>query len=153
VVYKDEHVNLNDGNAIAFYISDTRLKGDNMLTQSQILQWMNFSDNNILPSVCNWVLPLAGISSIKSSEDSIKEAKNNLLEIMDTLNRILLNKNFLVEESITLADITVFVTLLPAYGHVLNLEIRKRYHNVDKWFENILQQLNVKSVIIDFKYY
>ena len=151
VVYKDKDIKLSDSNAIAFYLANAQLKGSDTLTQSQILQWMSISDNHILPSVCGWVLP--SIGSTKISKDSIKESKHNLLQIMDVLNNTLLSKTFLVGERITLADLTVFAGLLPAYEHVFDPQLKEKYQNVNRWFETVLQQSNVKSIITNFNYY
>ncbi|XP_058790099.1 alanine--tRNA ligase, cytoplasmic [Phymastichus coffea] len=153
IVYEDKEVNLRDGTAIAYFVSNTQFKGRDVLEQSQVLQWISIADNDILPSVCGWVLPSLKVSSVKSSTDSINEAKNNLQRIMNALNKILMNKTYLVEEKITLADIAVFSTLMPAYENVFDLEIRKKYDNVTKWFETILQQPYVKFVVDNFKYY
>ncbi|XP_031785196.1 alanine--tRNA ligase, cytoplasmic [Nasonia vitripennis] len=150
IVYKDDTITLNDGNAIAFYLADDQLKGTDLFAQSEVLQWMSFSDNHILPSVCSWVLPTIG--AVKSSKDSTKEARNNVLQILEALNKTLLKKTYLVGERITLADIAVFITLSPAYQHTLDLETRKKYQNTNRWFETILQQSNVKTVFEDFKY-
>lgn len=153
IVYEDKDVHLNDGTAIAYFLSNPQLKGSNIFEQSQVLQYTSIADNHILPSVCGWVLPSLKSASVKNSKDSINEAKNNLQHIMDAMNKTLLDKTYLVGERISLADIGVFSALMPAYENVFDSEMRKKYSNVSKWFETILHQPNVKSVVGDFKYY
>lgn len=151
VVYEDGSTSLSDGNAIAFYLANSQLKGSSLLTQSQVLQWLSIADNSLLPSVCGWVLPAT--SAANKPKESMNEARNSLLKEVDALNKALANGTFLVGDKVTLADIAVFAALLPAYEHVLDSETRTKYQNVDRWFETILKESHVTSVIGNFKYF
>lgn len=154
IVYTDGTTSFYDGNAIAFYLANDQFRGNDLLTQSKVLEWISISDNYILPSACNWVFSSKGNASKKNLiKDSIKESKDNLLQIMKVLNDTLSNRKYLTQEKLSLADIAVFVALMPAYEQVFTSEIRKNHLYVDKWFENILQESNVRSVISNFKYF
>lgn len=151
VVYIDGATTLSGGNAIAFYLANSQFRGNDLFTQSKILEWISISDNHILPSVGSWVISSEGKNK-NLNKDSVKESKDSLLQIMKVLNDSLSSKKYLTQDKLSLGDIAVFVALLPAYESVFNAEIRKEYLYVDKWFENILQEPNVKSVISNFKY-
>lgn len=152
IYFKDDKTELNDGNAIAFYLSQDSFKGNDVLEKSQILQWINFSDNHVLPSVQNCVVSCQKNQSFKISKDSTIIAKESLLQIMKYLNKFFLNNKFLIKQKITLADISLFIALLPAYQYVLEAKTRENYKNVNNWFESILQNSYVKSVIANFNY-
>jgi len=48
---------------------------------------------------------------------------------------------------VSLADISVFSSLLPLYKLILGPAVRKPYGNVNRWFETVLNQPNVKAVV------
>lgn len=149
-------VKLRDSNAIAYYLSNDRLKGDNnILLESEIIQWLNYADNHVYPSVISWILPIINDKSISSTiigkENSCKLAKEDCLKTLNILNNLFINKTYLVGENITLADITLFTTLIPLYEYVLDKDTRKRYRNLNRWFMTILNQPEVKNVIKEFQ--
>lgn len=53
--------NLFESNAIAYYVSNDQLRGKNVLEQSQVIQWLSFADNEVVPAVSSWVFPVVGI--------------------------------------------------------------------------------------------
>ncbi|XP_015591734.1 alanine--tRNA ligase, cytoplasmic [Cephus cinctus] len=145
-----KNVELRDSNAIAFYLANDKLKGKDVFTQSQIIQWISYADNHILPSVFGWVLPSLELGTSKNT-GSVKVAKEDLLQSLKHLNNILLTKTFFVGERITLADISMFTALLPLYEHIFDPETRKKFENVNRWFYTILNQPEVKAIVKDFK--
>jgi elongation factor 1-gamma len=57
-----------------------------------------------------------------------------------------------VGERITLADIVVFCSLLQLYQYVLDPAFRQPFGNVNRWFNTILNQQQVKAVVTNFKF-
>merc|ERR1711931_6905 len=51
----------------------------------------------------------------------------------------------------TLADISVCMTLLLTYQHVLEPAFRESFRNTNRWFNTMINQPEVKSVIGEFK--
>lgn len=143
---------MSDINAIAYFFSNDQLKGDDIYTQCQVLQWMFTSQDQIYHNVHGWVL-----STLKSNQscpkDSVKAHKNSVIQVLDSLNKILSSRTFLVGERITLADISVFSALLGAYKHVLDPTICKTYQNTTRWFQTIRNQKDVKEIVGDFTCY
>ncbi|XP_395392.3 alanine--tRNA ligase, cytoplasmic isoform X1 [Apis mellifera] len=142
---------LFDSNAIAFYLSTDQFKcSNNPFTFSEVLQWLSYADNHILPAVLGWVVPYLSKNIPNNIKTNIKTSKEDILSSLQKLNNILLTKTYLVGERISLADISVFTTLMPLYEYVLDSEYRKQYTNLNRWFFTILNQSQVISVIKKF---
>lgn len=144
---------LYDSNAIAFFLSNAQLRReDDLLASSQVLQWMSYARNHILPAVTAWVLPSLGVSTSKDTKANAKLSKEDVLCDLKRLNSILNTKTYLVGERITLADISIFTALLPLYEHVFDSHCRKQYKNLSRWFSTILNQPQVRSVVNNFAF-
>lgn len=135
---------LFDSSAIAFYLSNAQLRGENELAQAQVLQWVGYADNDVLPAVFAWVLPATGLSNQKQTLES---AKNDVKDSLKLVNDYLLTRTYLVGEKITLADIALAVSLLPLYQNVLEPSVRQPYGNVNRWFETLVNQKEFSSVL------
>ncbi|XP_047107863.1 alanine--tRNA ligase, cytoplasmic [Schistocerca piceifrons] len=145
-----KNVYLSDANAIAIYLANSQLKGDNsLLSQAEVLQWMSFADNHISPAALSWVYSCLGASSLGCN---VAQAKKETEKILEYLNKIFLKKTFLVGERLTLADISVFCAILSLYRHVLEPANQKKFVNVTRWFKTILHQPVVTDVIGPFEF-
>lgn len=144
---KDGNV-LTESNAIAYYVANAQLRGNTDLEKSLILQWTNFADSEILPASCAWVFPLLGIMPF--NKNNVERAKDDIKLALTVLNQRLLENTYLVGERITLADITVFTTLLNVYQYVLEPSVRAPFGCVTRWFTTLLNQPQVKAVITNY---
>lgn len=70
---------------------------------------------------------------------------------MTYLNSHLLTRTYLVGERVTLADISVAMTLLHLYQYVLEPNLRKPYANVNRWFQTIINQPQSIAVLGSFE--
>jgi len=148
--YEDENGScITESNAIAYYVGNDQLRGTTALFKAQIMQWISFADSEILPPSCTWVFPTLGIMPYNNK--TTDKAKEDLKKALDVLNQHLLTCTYLVGERITLADISVCMTLLLAYQHVLEPAFREPYRNTNRWFNTIINQPEVKEVIGEFK--
>jgi len=143
----DDGVCLSESNAIAYYVANAQLRGENALSQSQVLMYVNFADNDILPAACNWVFPTLGI--MQFNKGNTERAKADLKKAMEYLNGVLMTKTFLVGERVTLADISVACNLLLLYKNVLDPAFRAPYTNVNRWFQTVVNQPQAKAVLGD----
>jgi len=142
----DDGLCLFESNAIAYFVANEQLRGgSDPLAQSQILQWLNFADSDILPAACTWVFPCLGIMQFNKS--ATERAKEDVKKAMTALNDHLLNHTYLVGERVTLADIVVACTMLSLYQNVLDPGFRKAFGNVNRWFTTIINQPQVKKVV------
>jgi len=142
----DDGLCLFESNAIAYFVANEQLRGgSDPLAQSQILQWLNFADSDILPAACTWVFPCLGIMQFNKS--ATERAKEDVKKAMTALNNHLLHHTYLVGERVTLADIVVACTMLSLYQNVLDPGFRKAFGNVNRWFTTIINQPQVKKVV------
>ncbi|XP_014472783.1 PREDICTED: alanine--tRNA ligase, cytoplasmic [Dinoponera quadriceps] len=146
-------ITLRNGNAIAFFLSNPQLRrDDDLLASSQVLGWLSYAQNHILPAVTAWVLPTLGVSVSKDMKANSKLSKEDLLRDLKRLDGMLHMRTYLVGERITLADVSIFTALLPLYEHVLDPHHRKSYTNLNRWFSTILNQPQVTAVVGNFAF-
>jgi len=140
---------LTESNAIAYYVADETLRGKNVIDQSLVRQYIEFAENEILPSACTWVFPTLGYKSYNKQDT--ERAQNHIKKCMVLLNKFLESRTFLVGERITLADIALCCNMMMLYAQVLDDKFREPYGNVNRWFMTCVNQPNFKKVIGDFK--
>merc|ERR1739847_188940 len=142
----DDGLCLFESNTIAYYVANDQLRGGkDPVAQSQVLQWLNFADSDILPASCTWVYPCLGI--MQFNKTSTERAKEDIKKAMTALNEHLLHHTYLVGERVTLADVFVACTMISLYQNVLDPGFRKPFGNVNRWFTTIINQPQVKKVI------
>ncbi len=78
---------------------------------------------------------------------SYDKAKTDLSTALATLNTHLEGKKFLVNDSVTLADIAVASALVYPFKLVCDEDYRKSFPNVMKWFDACVSQEEFKAVI------
>lgn len=139
---------LAESNAIAYYVSNEQLRGKTDLEKAEVLSFLSLADNELLPAVHGWVFAFMGI--IQFQKNNVERAKQDLKATMAALNSRLVNQTFLVGERLTLADIVVFATLLSAYEKVLDPSFRAPFGSVNRWFNTVLNQPQVKAVVKGF---
>lgn len=153
IILKAADATLFDINAIAFFLSNSQLRReDDLFASSQVLQWTNYAQNHILPAVSGWVIPSLDTSVSKDMKTNAKVSKEDVLSALRTLDNTLHTRTYLIGERITLADIFVFIALLPLYEYVLDPHYRKQYTNLNRWFSTILNQPQVKCVVKNFTF-
>jgi elongation factor 1-gamma len=140
---------LTESNAIAYYVANEQLRGKTDAERAEVIQWLGFADSEILPASCAWVFPLLGIMPF--NKQTVEHAKEDVAKTLTALNKYLISKTYLVGERITLADISVAMTLLNLYQYVLEPTTRQAYVNVNRWFQTIVNQPQAIAVIGNFK--
>ncbi|GAB0099143.1 Elongation factor 1-gamma [Sergentomyia squamirostris] len=141
---------LTESNAIAFYLANDALRGKTILHQSEVWQWVNFADSELLPASCAWIFPLIGIMPFQ--KEAVQRGKDDVISSLNMLNNKLTQVTFLVGDRITLADICVFCTLIQAFEKVLDVNLKKRFPSVTRWYNTILNQPQVKAVVPKFEF-
>lgn len=141
----DGEVLLTESNAIAYYVSSPALRGVDATSAAGVWQWCCWADGEVLPAAAAWVFPVLGI--MPGNKAAVDRARTDLLQALALLDRHLLTRTFLVGERLTLADIVLFCTLLHSYQHVLDPKVRSQVTNVTRWFNTLLHQPEVSSVI------
>ncbi|XP_040266086.1 elongation factor 1-gamma [Bufo bufo] len=140
---------LFESSAIAHYVGNEELRGSSRLDQAQVLQWVSFADNHIVPPASAWVFPTLGI--MQFNKQATEQAKEEVKLILATLDAHLKTRTFLVGERITLADIAVTCSLLWLYKQVLDPSFRQPFGNVTRWFVTCVNQPQFRAVLGEVK--
>jgi len=136
---------LFESDAIAWYVANAQLRGGaEPHAQAAVAQWMAFAQNEVLPAACTWVFPTMGIMAF--NKNATERAKEDVKKAMDTLNKVLLTKTYLVGERITLADVCVTYAMKMLFENVLDAGFRKPYGNCVRWYTTIMNQPAVVGV-------
>ncbi|CAJ0961614.1 unnamed protein product [Ranitomeya imitator] len=119
------------------------------IDQAQVLQWVSFADNHIVPPASAWVFPTLGI--MQFNKQATEQAKEEVKLILATLDAHLRTRTFLVGERITLADVAVTCSLLWLYKQVLDPSFRQPFGNVTRWFITCVNQPQFHAVLGEVK--
>ena len=133
--------NISETNAILFYLAQKYKKdllGKNIFENAKINQWIEFATCEINNCQKSLIYPIFGwkeFSKEKADKENIK-----LKGYLNILEKELTNKDYLIGNRLTLADIILFryfrffMMLYFPEGMRKNL-----LPNVTKWFENIMK--------------
>merc|ERR1711872_563041 len=122
----------------------------NTALQASVLQYVMYCENDLRHHVAGWVNPTQSWVD-GCNPGTVATSKTVLMSHLEALDSVLLKKTFLVGERLSLADLVACVTLLPAFSHVLDNTARNKLRHVTRWFNTIINQALVKSVIGDIK--
>jgi elongation factor 1-gamma len=141
---------LYESNAIAFYLaaaSDRKeeLLGGDAMEAALIQQFIGVADNEVVRTLSPWVYPLLGYAAFDAA--AVKAAAAECHKILSVLDKILMPRTFLVAHRITLADIVLACSLLPAFQVVLDAKERAKYVNLTRWFCTLLAQPEFTAVL------
>uniref|UniRef100_A0A8C7DH58 Eukaryotic translation elongation factor 1 gamma n=1 Tax=Oncorhynchus kisutch TaxID=8019 RepID=A0A8C7DH58_ONCKI len=130
------------------YLSNEALHGSSPQAQSQVLPWVSFADAEIIPPGSAWVFPTLGIMQFnKQATEQAKEVK----KVLFVLNHHLNTRTFLVEERVSLADISVACSMIWLFKQVLEPSFRQPFPNVTRWFQTCVNQTQFKTVLGEVK--
>jgi len=105
---------------------------DNQSRIHSIEMWIDFVNFKIRPFYDHLIAPIFTGSS--SNEEVSKIALDDLNMILSELNQYLALRSFLVEHSVTLADIYLAVNLYPYFTLLFNEQKRNTYANVTRLY-------------------
>merc|ERR1711893_43097 len=143
--FESGDVALCDDTAIAHFVGNAQTRGGER--SADVLCWAGFAENTLLPSVAQWVWP--ALSIVQPNKAHMNDAKANLKAAFGFINDVLSKQTFLVGERITYADISCCLTLKSAFENVLTAEFRSGFPHVTRWFNTVMNQPGVKSVVGD----
>ena len=126
------------------------MRGTSVETVSQVLQWLNYGATEVESAVASWVYP--ALSLVESAPHNVSKAKDDLRHIFHFLNEFLKTRTFLVGERLSLADVSLAADLLLAYQHVVDEAFRHPYANLNRWFNTVIHQTHVQSVLGEVKF-
>ncbi|ORX69679.1 elongation factor 1-gamma [Linderina pennispora] len=141
---------LADSSAIAYYIAskagaDSPLLGQTAEETAEILQYILSAEADFLPASLSTVGPLIGFLPFIKPAHQVAEEQT--LSYLDGLNRVLLDRTFLVGERITVADIVLACDLILPFRAYLTDADRRQFRNVTRYFKTIISQPAFKAVV------
>ena len=89
------------------------------------------------------LMPILAFIYVKAHNQAVTGLKKSL----GVLDKILLNKTYLVGERVTLADIAVATSLYLPFKLVLDAEFRKKHQNLSRWYITLINQPAFKKVL------
>jgi len=148
---KDGKVKLSESDAIAYFVSDEVLRGGKgEAEKAQVLQWILFAQTELLPALCGWLFP--SLSIMPFNKDQVNRARAETERCLSALDEYLGLRTYLVGEAVTLADISVFATLVDLYKNLLDKETKQSFVNVNRWFDTVLNQTKVQEALKKYSY-
>jgi len=113
-------------------LGKNRLYGNTPYEAALVDQWIDFTANEIELPASAWLYPILGF--IPNNAEATQKAKGDIRKNLTVLNEVLENRTFLVNERVSLADISLSMGLLRLYEMVLDPGFRKQFINVNRWF-------------------
>ena len=130
---------LSESLAISYYLAETykpALLGANSWEKSQVSQWVQYAANEIARFNKALIYPLFGFATYNKEEAD--QASKDIKEYLKVLNKHLEGKQFVVGNSITLADVELFNAVRGYFVFVIVEEQRKNlYPNIVSWFNQL----------------
>lgn len=139
-----------ESHSIARYIArmrrDIGLTGNgSIVEEAAVDSWCDFCANNLELPACVWWYPVAGYMEFQQA--AYEKAKGDFAKALTVLNAHLEGKTYLVNDKVTLADITIASALVYPLKLVCDEEFRKPFGNVIRWFNDCVSQDEFKAVI------
>lgn len=136
---------LNDTMAIASFVGGSDLRGADEFTRAAITQYMNMAETQLFPAACQVLYPCWGL--MPNNKNVVNKGHANIASFMTVLNQHLLDRTYLVGESVTLADLTLAVYMRDLYAMMFDEAKRNEYVNVTRWFTTIMNQDEVLRIL------
>ncbi|VDP75971.1 unnamed protein product [Echinostoma caproni] len=131
-----------DGTCL-FDVNAIQLRGGSK--EHLVTQWVNFTDNGIMPSVATWVYPCLGVTQY--NKQNTEKAKTHIRTVLSFMDNYLRNATYLVGERLSQADITVFTAIYLLFTYVCDDNCRKQYPHVVRWYTTVANQPHVMEVV------
>lgn len=140
---------LTESNAICRYLCrlkpEKKLYGKDFLCAGQIDDILDFCATEFEDPSIKWAKTLAGVEPYV--KDVIDNAKADVKEKMLFLEEKLKDKEYLVDNSLSMADICMFCMLVKPYTLCFYPEYRVSFTHVTEWFSRINNIPEVESVV------
>merc|ERR1712029_66440 len=118
------------------------LAGSQDSIDPEILQWL-FHSRDLYSMVCTLVL---GKTSRKDLTKEAVTSEKLVRQTLKNLNQLLLFKTYLVGEQVTVADITMCLTILPVF-HMDKESFKASYVNLNRWIKTLINQPKFKFIL------
>jgi elongation factor 1-gamma len=140
---------ISGADACAKYVArmsaTTQLMGKGFFESVLVDQWMEFAASVVEPARDTWVLPVQG--AVVFDGKAYAAAKKDMGKALGVLNNHLANETYLVGNCVTLADISLCVTMVDLFTTVFAPKYIKNFGTALRWFTTVVNQPLVKEVV------
>ncbi|SMN20633.1 similar to Saccharomyces cerevisiae YGR201C Putative protein of unknown function [Maudiozyma saulgeensis] len=158
VIRTDSGKRLTEAMAINYYL--LKLSGneeecktllgpqDDPWTQAEIIRWQSFANGDFLNEMNNYAKPLVGLQAFDAK--AIVEAKKRVDTMVPIFEDHLSKHRYLVNENITLADLTAATSFSFGFTFVLDKEWRQEHPSIVNWFNEVINGDILRDFYQDF---
>merc|ERR1712130_297817 len=108
-------------------------------TQALVLSYLLYARGDLRQAIDGWVTPTqTAVDGVHPG--MVAGARKDARHRLDVLDQVLTSRTFLVGERLSLADLAMATTLLPAFRNVLDEEWRSQHRNLVRWWNTVLHQ-------------
>ncbi|ATY61574.1 glutathione-S-transferase GST [Cordyceps militaris] len=152
-----DNIKLTEVPAIAYFLAKAKagsLLGDGSLEQeAEVLSWVNWANQEMLVIMSKWFLPLIPGLARPAPYDkaAIEAGKVATLAFLDQHEAAMKDKEFLVGNGFTLADIFVAIYISRGLEWILGAEWRQQHPATMKHFCKVADWEHCKAIVPVFK--
>lgn len=110
----------------------TTLLGSTLEEEAKALQWASFANSELLPPIMAWINPVIG--KAPSSPEILAAAENNCEHMVSVIEKALTGKEYLVGNSLTLADLFVLAAITRGYQFVFTKKWAASHPATHSWW-------------------
>ncbi|EXJ77838.1 elongation factor 1-gamma [Capronia epimyces CBS 606.96] len=140
---------LTESIAIAIYFASqnekTTLLGKTKKDYAAVIRWLSFSNTEVFPFLTSWFRPLIGAAPY--DQKTVEEAKATALPRVSVLEQHLSNRDFLVGDHLTLADLYVASQLARGFQYVLDKAWRAENPHLTRWYQAVTARPAWRAII------
>ncbi|GAA5913134.1 uncharacterized protein JCM6883_006535 [Sporobolomyces salmoneus] len=131
-------------NYVAAQSNAAGLLGSNKEDAALVQQWTLWGNSHLIGALGPWILTILRGPYNKATVESCKQRAQDHLAYLE---KHLSSRTFLVGERITIADLFVAISLSFGFAKVLDAEFRATLPNTMRFFNTVINQENVKSIV------
>jgi elongation factor 1-gamma len=106
--------------------------------------WIDFCLSDLEPAVCAWIYPILGLQ--EPDPEMTPKAQQHTRALLQHINGALASTGFLCGSQLTLADVSVFSTLVLPFRMVFDDAFLAEFEAFRTWFAGIAERAEVAGV-------
>lgn len=110
----------------------TSLLGSTLEEEAKILMWASFANSELLPPIMAWINPVIG--KAPSSPEILATAETNSENMVKVVEDALVGKNYLVGNSLSIADLFVLAAMTRGYQFVFTRRWADKHPATHSWW-------------------
>ncbi|KAJ0313172.1 uncharacterized protein N0V96_002755 [Colletotrichum fioriniae] len=128
-----------ESNAVAWFLAkqdpNTKLCGSGLKEETTVLRWASFTNYELLPPIMAWIGPIIGRAP--NSPDILKNCEEGCELTIRAIEKEITGKNYLVGDTLTLADLFVISGLARGYQYVFTKSWAEKHPVVHEYYMRI----------------